>query len=35
VVEAEKAEDIEEAKELGDSKAAETGIQLQAPNNPR
>jgi hypothetical protein len=29
VVEAKKAEDIKEAKEVEDSKAEETGIQLQ------
>jgi hypothetical protein len=35
VVEAVKAEDmIQEAEELEDSKAEETGIRLQAPNNP-
>jgi hypothetical protein len=36
VVETEKAKDIEEAKELEDSKAEETGIPLQqVPNSPR
>jgi hypothetical protein len=35
VVEAEKAKDIEEAEELEDSKAQETGTQLRVPNNPR
>jgi hypothetical protein len=36
VVEAEKAEDIKEAKGLEDSKAEETGTQpVQVPNNPR
>jgi hypothetical protein len=35
VAEAVKAEDIEEVKEVEDSKAEETGIQLQALNNPR
>ena len=32
MVEAEKAEDIEEAEELEDSKAEETGTQLQVRN---
>jgi hypothetical protein len=36
VVKAEKAGDIKEAKELEDSKAEETGMQLQeVPNNLR
>ena len=36
MVEAEKAENIKEAKELEDSKAEETGTQqLRVPNNPR
>jgi hypothetical protein len=35
VVEAVKAKDSEEVKELEDSKAEETGIQLQAQNNLR
>jgi hypothetical protein len=36
VVEAKKAEDIEEAEELEDSKAEETGTQpVRVPNNPR
>jgi hypothetical protein len=35
VVEAKKAEDIEEAKEMEDSKTEETGTQLRVPNNPR
>jgi hypothetical protein len=36
VVEAKKADDIEEAKELEDSKAEETGTQvIRVPNNPR
>jgi hypothetical protein len=36
MVEAKKAKDIEEAKELEDSKAEESGTQLQGvPNNLR
>jgi hypothetical protein len=36
VVEAKKAEDIEEAEELEDSNAEETGTQIQrVPNNLR
>jgi hypothetical protein len=35
VVEAKKAKDMEEAKELADSKAEETVTQLRVPNNPR
>jgi hypothetical protein len=36
VVEAEKAEDIDEAEELENAKAEETGTQiLQVSNNPR
>jgi hypothetical protein len=35
VVEAEMAEDKELAEELEDFKAEETGVHLQAANNPR